>query len=191
VPRSSPACAPPGRIHRYRPYDALAPSHLSYSLHPSHPSASSPACNRPLPLAGAVRLPLTTRGAALAARRRVNGKEAAPPPLYRFAPSWRSLSRHFARLAPVEKRVARAATTVSSAEPSRRCCPSDGSDASSRSFRDGPPTSSSCCPNAGSSFGWLGKYRRLSKDYETLTPSSECMILISMINLMVHRLSPG
>ena len=40
-------------------------------------------------------------------------------------------------------------------------------------------------------FAWLGKYRRLSKDYETLTQSSECMVLIAMINLMVHRLSPG
>jgi putative transposase len=40
-------------------------------------------------------------------------------------------------------------------------------------------------------FAWLGKYRRLSKDYETLPRSSECMILIAMINLMVHRLNPG
>jgi len=40
-------------------------------------------------------------------------------------------------------------------------------------------------------FAWLGKYRRLSKDYETLTPSSESMILIAMINVMFHRLSPG
>lgn len=40
-------------------------------------------------------------------------------------------------------------------------------------------------------FAWLGEYRRLSKDYETLTQSSECMIPIAMINVIVHRLSPG
>jgi len=40
-------------------------------------------------------------------------------------------------------------------------------------------------------FAWLGKYRRLSKDYETLLECSECMILIAMTNLMVHRLCPG
>ncbi len=40
-------------------------------------------------------------------------------------------------------------------------------------------------------FSRLGRYRRLSKDYETLTECSECMIQIAMINLMVHRLCPG
>jgi len=40
-------------------------------------------------------------------------------------------------------------------------------------------------------FAWLGKYRRLSKDYETLIECSESMILIAMINVMVHRLCPG
>jgi putative transposase len=40
-------------------------------------------------------------------------------------------------------------------------------------------------------FAWFGKYRRLSKDYELLTASSESMIRIAMINLMIHRLRPG
>jgi putative transposase len=39
-------------------------------------------------------------------------------------------------------------------------------------------------------FAWLGRYRRLSKDYETLTKNSETMIQLAMINLMVHRLKP-
>ena len=39
--------------------------------------------------------------------------------------------------------------------------------------------------------GWLNRYRRLSKDYEQQTSSSETMITIAMINLMIHRLRPG
>ena len=38
-------------------------------------------------------------------------------------------------------------------------------------------------------FGWLGRYRRLSKDYEQLPKNSETMILLAMINLMSRR--PG
>jgi putative transposase len=39
-------------------------------------------------------------------------------------------------------------------------------------------------------FAWLGRYRRLSKDYEYRTCNSELMIQLAMINLMVHRLAP-
>ncbi len=38
-------------------------------------------------------------------------------------------------------------------------------------------------------FGWLGRYRRLSKDYEGLPESSESMIYIAIIHLMVRRLA--
>jgi putative transposase len=39
-------------------------------------------------------------------------------------------------------------------------------------------------------FAWLGKYRRLSKDYEYHTHNSETMIHLAMINLMLNRLAP-
>ena len=38
-------------------------------------------------------------------------------------------------------------------------------------------------------FAWLNLYRRLSKDYEVETKSSETMILIAMIHLMLKKLS--
>ena len=38
-------------------------------------------------------------------------------------------------------------------------------------------------------FGWLSRYRRLSKDYEENTDSSEAWIRLAMIHLMVRRLA--
>jgi putative transposase len=38
-------------------------------------------------------------------------------------------------------------------------------------------------------FGWLGRYRRLSKDYEYLTQTSEMMIYVAMTGLMLRRLA--
>ena len=40
-------------------------------------------------------------------------------------------------------------------------------------------------------FAWLGRYRCHSKDYERLTQSSEGMIYVSMIHLMLKRLRPS
>lgn len=39
------------------------------------------------------------------------------------------------------------------------------------------------------SFGWLGRWRRLSKDYETLPEVSEAMVTLAAIRLMLHRLA--
>lgn len=38
-------------------------------------------------------------------------------------------------------------------------------------------------------FGWLGRYRRHSKDYERNTASSEALIYIAMIHVMLRRLA--
>lgn len=40
------------------------------------------------------------------------------------------------------------------------------------------------------SLGWLGRYRRLSKDYEQLTQNSEGMIYLASIHSMLKRLCP-
>lgn len=37
-------------------------------------------------------------------------------------------------------------------------------------------------------FGWFGRYRRTSKDYEEKEASSESVILLCMAHLMVRRL---
>ena len=37
-------------------------------------------------------------------------------------------------------------------------------------------------------FAWLGRYRRQSKDYERLTASSESMVRVSAIHIMIRRL---
>ncbi len=38
-------------------------------------------------------------------------------------------------------------------------------------------------------FAWIGRYRRMSKDYEFLTASSEAMIHLAMSRLMLRRLA--
>ena len=39
-------------------------------------------------------------------------------------------------------------------------------------------------------FAWLGRCRRHSRDYEMLTESSEAMIKISVIHMLLKRLAP-
>jgi putative transposase len=39
------------------------------------------------------------------------------------------------------------------------------------------------------SFAWIGRYRRMSKDYEYLTSSSEAMVYLTMLRLMLARLA--
>jgi len=38
---------------------------------------------------------------------------------------------------------------------------------------------------------WLGRFRRLSKDYETDSQSSVAITQLAMTNLMLHRLQAG
>lgn len=40
-------------------------------------------------------------------------------------------------------------------------------------------------------FAWIGRYRRMSKDYEYLTKSSETMIYLSMTKTMLSRYVSG
>jgi len=39
-------------------------------------------------------------------------------------------------------------------------------------------------------FAWLGRCRRLSKDYEALPATSEAWVHVAMIHLMLKRLAP-
>lgn len=39
------------------------------------------------------------------------------------------------------------------------------------------------------SFAWLGRFRRLSRNYEYLTATSEAVIQLAMIRLLLHRLT--
>ena len=38
-------------------------------------------------------------------------------------------------------------------------------------------------------FAWVGRFRRMSKDYEFNTSTSEAMIYLAMINIMTRRLA--
>ena len=37
--------------------------------------------------------------------------------------------------------------------------------------------------------GWLGRWRRLAKDYEALPEVSEAMVTLAMIRIMLHRVA--
>ncbi|MCC3775808.1 transposase, partial [Streptomyces sp. UNOB3_S3] len=39
------------------------------------------------------------------------------------------------------------------------------------------------------SFAWLGRYRRLSKDYEYLAENSESAVYLATIMLLLHRVA--
>ena len=43
----------------------------------------------------------------------------------------------------------------------------------------------------GRTLAWLGRCRRLSKDYEALPETSETWVQIAMIHLMLRRLKPA
>ena len=54
------------------------------------------------------------------------------------------------------------------------------------------PSRSKWCSAAtagGSGFAWLGRFRRLSKDYEHLITTSEAVIYLAMTRLLVRRLT--
>ena len=40
-------------------------------------------------------------------------------------------------------------------------------------------------------FSWLGRWRRLSRDYEHRSASSECMVRLASIGRMLRRLAPA
>jgi putative transposase len=42
-----------------------------------------------------------------------------------------------------------------------------------------------------SAFAWLGRNRRLSKDYEYMVQTSETLINIAAIRIMLNRLAPA
>lgn len=40
-------------------------------------------------------------------------------------------------------------------------------------------------------FAWLGRWRRLARDYERTPASTEAFVTVAMIGLMARRLKPG